>query len=122
MFKAAGLDDLYSNGTDTIAFPTTSPPSVSPMSPGVASQTDGVDIVTVTVTIPILPTPTTLSTETRTLDPAEAVSILSSISAKGSVATSATHPVPAETTAPPSTRIGHCQETASASSVMPFSD
>ncbi|KIP11910.1 hypothetical protein PHLGIDRAFT_33180 [Phlebiopsis gigantea 11061_1 CR5-6] len=116
MFEAAGLDTLFSNGTDTVAFPTTTPQTDAPTTTSSSisqssslSSSDGAETVTVTVTIPVVSISTDLPTETRTLDPAEASSILSSLSAQGLVVTAPLSSIPAAATAS-TTHVGHCQQ------------
>lgn len=125
MFAAAGLDTLFSNGTDTVAFPTTAPQTNAPTATSSSipqssslSPSDGAETVTVTVTIPVVLISTDLPTETRTLDPAEASSILSSLSAQGLAVTAPLSSIPATATAS-TTRAGHCQQISSTSSAVP---
>ncbi|GJE86490.1 hypothetical protein PsYK624_025700 [Phanerochaete sordida] len=110
VFESAGLQGLYSNGTDTRAFPTV-PPSISTSlsatsaSP-TSSQSSDVDVVTVTVTLPPPTFSTTLPTEVRTIDPSEAASILSSLSAQGATVA----PVPSSAPSP-TQAVGDCHRT-----------
>ena len=126
MFQAAGLDTLFSNGTDTVAFPTTALQTSAPMATSSylpqsdsLSQPDEAETVTVTVTMPVVSISTDLPTETRTLDPAEASSILSSLSAQGIVVTaSLSQSLTPTATTVSAARVGHCEQASSTSSAI----